>query len=165
METVSVKSDVSMTFEEAAVLPNGNVISLVKTRLATAMKDEDGDLLVEKVELRLEHRAKATGLNGVGRQLWKGGLFLADYVMASKGEMEAADLVVDLGTGVGLTAIVAGLAGAKKVYATDADETCLEIAKRNIHRNRYVRKQYVLSCPIMASCCLLGDLKYSKDSI
>ena len=108
----------------------------------TVTKDEDGDLVVEYINLRLEHRSTETNLEKVGLQIWKGGLFLADYLMNHQNIMQQADVVIDLGTGVGLTAIVAALAGAKKIFATDVDETCLQIAQRNINRNRYV----LMSC-------------------
>lgn len=47
-----------------------------------------------------------------------------------------AGVVLDIGTGTGVQAIVAGKRGAKKVIAIDIDDNCLENAKENIVLNK-----------------------------
>ena len=70
-----------------------------------------------------------TSLEDVGTQLWRGALLLCDYLV---GMEPSADLgtVVDLGTGVGLTAVVAARSS-KAVFATDGNVNALALAERN----------------------------------
>ena len=56
--------------------------------------------------------------------LWQGSVALAEEVL-SKPELVAGKRVIDLGTGLGLAGIAAGLAGAKEVVMTDREPRAL----------------------------------------
>ncbi|WP_196259497.1 class I SAM-dependent methyltransferase [Pelagibacterium limicola] len=66
---------------------------------------------------------------------WPGGLALAQYIAANPGCV-AGRTVLDLGTGSGLVAIAAALAGARRVLACDIDPVALAAARRNADLNQ-----------------------------
>jgi len=88
--------------------------------------------------LTLSHDAE-TPLSLVGRQLWRGSLLLADYVIARRRELVGLN-VLELGCGVGLLGVVLGLAlgpsGAAVI--TDRDEDVLCLARRNLAVNAHL---------------------------
>jgi len=85
------------------------------------------------LEIRVEH-ALATSVARVGAQVWRGGLVLCDHVAAHP-ELVRGRRVVELGAGVGVTAIVAARLGAARVVVTDALEEALELARRNARQH------------------------------
>ncbi len=65
---------------------------------------------------------------------WAGGQALARYLIDNPG-LAAGRSVLDLGTGSGLTAIAAMLAGASDVLAADVDAVALEATRLNAEAN------------------------------
>uniref|UniRef100_A0A7G3AUW6 Putative methyltransferase n=1 Tax=Lutzomyia longipalpis TaxID=7200 RepID=A0A7G3AUW6_LUTLO len=98
--------------------------------------DKDGDLVVvrrTKSVLELEH-SQATNLKLVGLQVWRGALLLADYILHRRDSFRKK-LVLEVGSGCGLTSIVAGIY-AKQVICTDiSDGGILNVIRRNVQRN------------------------------
>ncbi|KAJ8319223.1 hypothetical protein KUTeg_004314 [Tegillarca granosa] len=102
--------------------------------------DEDGDLDVtrkNKVDedthmLTIEH-SLATDLLNVGEQVWRGALILADYLIHTQSQLQDT-VVLDLGSGTGLTSVIAALF-CKKIYCTDNGENILKIAQHNLDSN------------------------------
>ncbi|XP_017294942.1 methyltransferase-like protein 22 [Kryptolebias marmoratus] len=83
--------------------------------------------------LRIEH-TMATPLEDVGKQVWRGALLLADFIL-SKPDMFRGSTVLDLGAGTGLTSIVMATT-AKTVYCTDVGEDLLNLCRKNVSLNK-----------------------------
>jgi len=104
--------------------------------------DSDGDVVVPRrgvgvspdSVLIVEHQLSTT-LSAVGRQVWRGSLLLADYLLNCHTQLDGHN-VLEVGSGTGLAAIIAAACGAK-VLATDLDQMdILDIIKRNVERNK-----------------------------
>lgn len=102
--------------------------------------DKDGDYVVDRRKVHtqgtitIEHKA-STSLKLVGLQIWRGALLLADYIISNHAKFKNK-VVLELGAGVGLTSIVAGML-AKEVVFTDIDEgTILDLIRRNVSNNK-----------------------------
>lgn len=99
--------------------------------------DSDGDLEVPRPRrgvIELEH-SEATELRLVGLQVWRGALLLADYLFFKKTEFSGQN-VMELGAGVGLTSIAAGIHNPGKIFCTDVDLGCiLNLIRGNVQRN------------------------------
>lgn len=67
----------------------------------------------------LEHR-KSTRLDAVGLQIWRGALLLGDYIMHNERKFKNTH-ILELGSGVGLTSIVASMY-AREVICTGTFE-------------------------------------------
>lgn len=74
------------------------------------------DVVVDRCVLRIEH-AMDTPLSRVGLQMWRASFFLCDYVLNNL-DLIRDKIVVDLGTGLGLTSFVTA-EYARLVFATD----------------------------------------------
>jgi predicted nicotinamide N-methyase len=102
---------------------------------------------------------------------WAGGQGVARYVLDHPG-LVAGRRVLDVGTGSGLVAIAAALAGARTVTATDVDPFALAAARRNAQLNGVtvtVRAADLLSGAAEAEgavgeadVVLAGDLFYER---
>ncbi|XP_050067349.1 methyltransferase-like protein 22 [Anopheles maculipalpis] len=105
----------------------------------TIKLDKDGDLDVErqrKGAIEIEHR-KSTRLDLVGLQIWRGALLLADYIMHNERKFKNAH-ILELGSGVGLTSIVASMY-AREVICTDIDiGGLLDLIRGNVQRNAHL---------------------------
>ncbi|OQR96905.1 hypothetical protein THRCLA_07131 [Thraustotheca clavata] len=78
---------------------------------------------------------KATSSEISGQRIWPGSYLLAEYVHANK-DLVANKRVLELGAGTGLVSLVAQIAGATNVVATDGDvEVVKEILAWNIANN------------------------------
>jgi len=79
--------------------------------------DSDGDLDPRRqggrpeMEMRIQHRTR-TSLDEVGLQVWRGSLLLADYILHYH-EYFIDKCVLEVGSGSGLSSIVASFCGAK----------------------------------------------------
>ncbi|XP_069688046.1 methyltransferase-like protein 22 isoform X2 [Periplaneta americana] len=87
------------------------------------IEDEDGDLIVHRKTdnqregvITIEHSFSTT-LDLVGRQIWRGALLLGDFVLHYGSSLLQDCTVLELGSGVGLTSIVAAMF-AKEVICT-----------------------------------------------
>ncbi|XP_022183865.2 methyltransferase-like protein 22 isoform X2 [Nilaparvata lugens] len=114
--------------------------------------DKDGDYVVDRKKdliqetITIEHKA-STSLKLVGLQIWRGALLLADYILSNKTKF-ANKVILELGAGVGLTSIVAGML-AKEVIFTDIDEgTILDLIKRNVSNNKKLIKSNSAVLPL-----------------
>ncbi|KAM9391878.1 methyltransferase-like protein 22 isoform 2-T3 [Pholidichthys leucotaenia] len=83
----------------------------------------------------IEH-TMATPLEDVGKQVWRGAFFLADFILSNPALFRGAK-VVELGAGTGLTSIVMATV-AKVVYCTDVGEDILIMCKRNVTLNTHL---------------------------
>jgi len=108
-----------------------------QTTSSATQVDDDGDWEVPRkkaatmVTLVIEHKTR-TKLDDVGAQVWRGALFLNDYLLDNPQEVKGAK-VLEIGAGTGLTAIVAAAAGGQ-ITATDLPH-CLPLLKSNLRRN------------------------------
>nr|XP_040236082.2 methyltransferase-like protein 22 isoform X1 [Anopheles coluzzii] len=101
--------------------------------------DKDGDVVVvrqRKGAIDIEHR-KSTRLDAVGLQIWRGALLLGDYIMHNERKFKNTH-ILELGSGVGLTSIVASMY-AREVICTDIDiEGLLDLLRDNMQRNAHL---------------------------
>ncbi|XP_041364645.1 methyltransferase-like protein 22 [Gigantopelta aegis] len=103
--------------------------------------DDDGDLDVTRkpsedvVAITIEH-ALQTKLEDVGKQVWQGCLLLADFIIHNQSDFSNAT-ILDLGAGVGLTSIIAGMF-ARKVFLTDVGAAILNMAEKNVALNQHL---------------------------
>lgn len=96
--------------------------------------DNEDDKPLNNV-IKIEH-TMATPLEDVGKQVWRGAFFLADFIL-SKPNMFQGATVLDLGAGTGLTSIIMATI-AKTVYCTDVGEDLLSMCKKNVTLNRHM---------------------------
>ncbi|XP_046829530.1 methyltransferase-like protein 22 isoform X3 [Vespa crabro] len=106
--------------------------------------DKDNDLDIDRNEetvLYIEHNI-STELQMVGLQVWRGALLLADYILSNP-DLFKEKIIMELGSGVGLTSIVASFL-AKEIICTDINlGEILKLVKRNFIRNiSYVKCKY-----------------------
>lgn len=97
---------------------------------------------------------------------WAGGQALARYILDHRA-IFAGSLVLDLGSGSGLTAIASMIAGARRVLAADIDEVALAAIDLNAAENG-VRLETTSKDLLMApqpgfTIILVGDLYYERQ--
>jgi predicted nicotinamide N-methyase len=96
---------------------------------------------------------------------WAGGQALARYLLDNP-SITAGQKVLDLGSGSGLTAIAARMAGAHAVLATDIDEVALVAIRMNAAANgvtvETTAQDMLDSGPGTAGIILAGDLFYER---
>jgi hypothetical protein len=86
-------------------------------RRLECQEDSDGDLEVERrgrvaeEALLVEHRLH-TALGGVGLQVWRGALLLADWLLHRHATLPGTS-ILEVGAGTGLAAMVAARCGAR----------------------------------------------------
>nr|KAF6355485.1 methyltransferase like 22 [Myotis myotis] len=85
--------------------------------------------------IKIEH-TMATPLEDVGKQVWRGALFLADYLLFQR-DLFQGRTVLELGAGTGFTSIIAATA-AQTVYCTDVGADLLAMCQRNIALNSHL---------------------------
>jgi len=101
--------------------------------------DKDGDLVMCRNPLSkgitIEH-INQTSLKMVGMQIWRSALSMSDFIMDNRDIFTSDQVVLELGSGVGLTGIVAAIY-CKEVIFTDIDnKDILSTIEKNIHLNR-----------------------------
>lgn len=100
-------------------------------------QDRDGDLVLRrriKSFLKLEH-SKKSALDMVGHQIWRGAFLLNDYIIHFRENFRGKN-IMELGSGVGLTSIVAAFYG-KEILCTDLDiGGLLGLIRRNVELNK-----------------------------
>mmetsp|Transcript_37262 Transcript_37262/g.105141 ORF Transcript_37262/g.105141 Transcript_37262/m.105141 type:complete len:384 (+) Transcript_37262:171-1322(+) len=102
--------------------------------------DSDGDLNVPRKKRKMNphgtvmiHHTSTTSLSGVGLQLWRGSLLLADHALALASDLKER-VCVELGSGTGLASIFLSKT-ARRVFVTDVGTNVLQNCARNIACN------------------------------
>ncbi|KAM4819931.1 methyltransferase-like protein 22 isoform 1-T1 [Thomomys bottae] len=85
--------------------------------------------------IQIEH-TMATPLEDVGKQVWRGALFLADYILFQRDLFQGCT-ALELGAGTGLASIVAATV-ARTVYCTDVGADLLAMCQRNVVLNSHL---------------------------
>nr|XP_058894417.1 methyltransferase-like protein 22 isoform X4 [Kogia breviceps] len=85
--------------------------------------------------IKIEH-TMATPLEDVGKQVWRGALLLADYILSQR-DLFQGRTVLELGAGTGLASILAATV-AQTVYCTDVGADLLAMCQRNIALNSHL---------------------------
>uniref|UniRef100_A0A8C9AD45 Methyltransferase-like protein 22 n=1 Tax=Prolemur simus TaxID=1328070 RepID=A0A8C9AD45_PROSS len=104
-------------------------------------QEEDDDMGDEAHEdsphsiINIEH-TMATPLEDVGKQVWRGALLLADYILFRRDLFQGCT-VLELGAGTGLVSIIAATM-ARTVYCTDVGADLLAMCQRNIALNSHL---------------------------
>jgi len=104
-----------------------------------AVFDEDGDLVRDNDEdddkfIEIEHKIQST-LAEVGFQVWRGSLFMADFVLQYK-ELFQDKTVLEIGAGTGISSIVISKhCNPKEIIVTDLD-ILMDTLKKNLQRNK-----------------------------
>uniref|UniRef100_A0A3Q2WGH0 Methyltransferase 22, Kin17 lysine n=1 Tax=Haplochromis burtoni TaxID=8153 RepID=A0A3Q2WGH0_HAPBU len=93
--------------------------------------------LINVSNLFTEH-TMATPMEDVGKQVWRGALFMVDFILSNPVMFRGAT-VLELGAGTGLTSIITATI-AKTVYCTDVGEDLLQMCKRNVALNKHMLK-------------------------
>ncbi|XP_055319004.1 methyltransferase-like protein 22 isoform X2 [Sitodiplosis mosellana] len=110
----------------------------VKDSLKQSIIDADGDLIVERRRrevIQIEHQ-QSTNLLLVGLQVWRGALLLADFLLHNRWKFESKH-ILELGSGVGLTSIAAGIFSKTDIVCTDIDlGGILNVVKSNVELNK-----------------------------
>uniref|UniRef100_T1HC78 Uncharacterized protein n=1 Tax=Rhodnius prolixus TaxID=13249 RepID=T1HC78_RHOPR len=166
MSNLEVQSEIydeKDTFTKVTTLNNSNSLALLEFLQDAGDEvevDEDGDILVPRTKNKLEIEfSTSTTIPHVGLQIWRGALLLADFIQ-SHSEIFKDKIVLELGSGVGLGGVVAGM-HAKEVICSDNSITVrnakcfrgyltiaeyidkcgiLQLIKRNINRNKKLLK-------------------------
>lgn len=105
------------------------------------LAQEEDDILGEEAQgsphdiIRIEH-TMATPLEDVGKQVWRGALLLADYILFRQ-DLFRGCTALELGAGTGLASIIAATA-ARTVYCTDVGADLLAMCQRNIALNSHL---------------------------
>ena len=97
---------------------------------------------------------------------WAGGQALARYILDNP-QLLAGKRITDLGTGSGLTAVAAMMAGAQHVLAADIDRFALVATELNAALNGVVVETTAADllsvAPQQADVLLVGDLFYERE--
>ncbi|XP_009194218.2 methyltransferase-like protein 22 isoform X2 [Papio anubis] len=105
------------------------------------LAQEEDDVLGEEAQgnphdiIRIEH-TMATPLEDVGKQVWRGALLLADYILFRQ-DLFRGCTALELGAGTGLASIIAATV-ARTVYCTDVGADLLAMCQRNIALNSHL---------------------------
>nr|XP_022918158.1 methyltransferase-like protein 22 [Onthophagus taurus]XP_022918159.1 methyltransferase-like protein 22 [Onthophagus taurus] len=128
-----------------------NVVSVFKFTNPSSIVDSDGDLVVkrkpskndstEKDSIQIEH-STSTILDLVGLQIWRGAFLLADWLIYNNKDLPKDGVILELGSGVGLTSIIAAMY--RNVICTDIDQGgILNLISENVKRNKSLTKHQV----------------------
>uniref|UniRef100_A0A8B9WVX7 Methyltransferase 22, Kin17 lysine n=1 Tax=Bos mutus grunniens TaxID=30521 RepID=A0A8B9WVX7_BOSMU len=108
----------------------------------TILTQEEDDVLGDEAlesspynVIKIEH-TMATPLEDVGKQVWRGALLLADYILFQR-DLFQGRTVLELGAGTGLASIIAATV-AQTVYCTDVGADLLAMCQRNIALNSHL---------------------------
>lgn len=94
---------------------------------------------------------------------WGSGLALAQFILGDP-TWVAGKTVVDLGSGSGVVAIAAAMAGADSVIGCDTDPDARLATSTNAELNR-VRVEVVESLPTHSDILLMADVLYDKQNL
>ncbi|XP_076997990.1 methyltransferase-like protein 22 isoform X3 [Tamandua tetradactyla] len=106
----------------------------ILTQEEDVMEDAAQESSLHRV-IKIEH-TMATPLEDVGKQVWRGALLLADYILSQR-DLFRGCTVLELGAGTGLASIVAATV-AQTVYCTDVGADLLAMCQRNVALNSHL---------------------------
>ncbi|CAL1528976.1 unnamed protein product [Lymnaea stagnalis] len=113
---------------------DSNVYFTRDVTCANSIEKTERDMhTIDKFQISIEHKM-GTMLPEVGFQVWSGALLLCDYLIHNCTELEDKH-VLDLGSGTGITSIVAAMF-ARCVVCSDYSFNLMELAERNWLRNK-----------------------------
>lgn len=132
------------TFVHTFNLPSG----------ADAMETIEGkdghlsDVCAETVTIVLRGHKAENGqtLNSTGLTLWRAAPILCQFLINNSDLYVRNKCVLELGGGLGLCGILAGLLRSKCVYLTDGDSESLQGMRQNVDRNRSTQGPYNIKC-------------------
>ena len=113
----------------------------IDSSIAESVKEKthDNDERVETSELVVTlhgHKAEiGQTLNSTGLTLWKAAPILCNFLVANAMPLVSGKTVLELGAGLGLCGILAGMLQAKVVCMTDGDSESLKGMRDNVNRN------------------------------
>lgn len=118
-------------------------LSLVPFSLASpfhdALREPERCVSIAGRDFRIAQAWKADGRGGTdlgfGASLYPSAIVLADFLATHADELVKGKRVVELGAGLGLSAMAAAAAGATKVWATDGDPLVVDLLRRNLAAN------------------------------
>lgn len=118
--------------------PEHEVVSPIILHQSDSGPDQDDDEDTSFMDaLTIEH-TMATPLDDVGKQVWRGALLLADFILSDPGQFAGAT-VLELGAGTGVSSIVMATA-AKMVYSTDVGADLLRMCSKNVTMNKHLTR-------------------------
>ncbi|XP_025413414.1 methyltransferase-like protein 22 [Sipha flava] len=107
--------------------------------------DEDGDLIVQRSpfskSITIEH-INRTSLNMVGMQVWRSALLMGDFILDNRHIFTNDQVVLELGSGVGLTGIVTAMCCKEVIFTDINNKDILSTIEKNINLN----KDLIISC-------------------
>lgn len=91
----------------------------------------------EQIEISLVGRRadEAQMLSSTGLTLWRAAPILCSYLITHSESLVKGKQILELGAGMGLAGVVAGVLGASGVFLTDGDSESLSNMRANIQRN------------------------------
>ncbi|CAH1988895.1 unnamed protein product [Acanthoscelides obtectus] len=105
----------------------------------SVMVDSDGDLIVPRRKFSRKNyvdieNKRSTVLGLVGLQVWRGALLLADWLIYNSKNIQKGTHILELGSGVGLSSIIASMFS--PVFCTDIDKgDIMPLIKHNVQKN------------------------------
>ncbi|XP_020034234.1 methyltransferase-like protein 22 isoform X3 [Castor canadensis] len=115
--------------------PRDKVHPMILTQEEDIIMEEQAPESHPHIVIKIEH-TMATPLEDVGKQVWRGALLLADYILFRQ-DLFQGRTVLELGAGTGLASIVAATV-AQTVYCTDVGADLLAMCQRNITLNSHL---------------------------
>jgi len=85
-------------------------------------------------EERSEEDLEPTGMKWTGAAVWDAAIVLSEF-LASNTHLIQRKRVLEVGAGLALVSVAAGLFGAESVTATDYSDLVLELARHNLEKN------------------------------
>jgi predicted nicotinamide N-methyase len=110
--------------------------------------------------------AADTNLSEVGRQIWKGSLLLADYIISNRSLFQGKT-VLELGCGVGVLGLVLATllesqGTCTTIILTDRDASILTMCERNVNLNSHLFEPQRILIRCLDWTCHLRDI-HSND--
>ncbi|XP_017896318.1 PREDICTED: methyltransferase-like protein 22 isoform X2 [Capra hircus] len=134
--TILTQEEDDVLGDEAPESSPYNVIKIVLCSIPTPATDTRLRSVFEHTSSGVWEHTMATPLEDVGKQVWRGALLLADYILFQR-DLFQGRTVLELGAGTGLASIIAATV-AQTVYCTDVGADLLAMCQRNIALNSHL---------------------------
>lgn len=161
-QTVRIESDLSKSL--TAIIPQASLETFLldtkpKIELSLINADYPKGRLPDEIALKLMENPLYWAF------CWASGAVLAQYILNNKNEF-TGKRVIDFGSGSGVVAIAATLAGAREVIACDIDPLALDAARHNAELNgvslTYRQDFEVINGQI--DIIIAADVLYDRDN-